>query len=123
METLKEQNELINRLSVNMEAAIQNALECSRVTQNCLQHCLAEGGKHAEKKHVNLMKECAELCQLSASFMIEGSDFAHDLCGVCARVCDACADSCANVDEEDAMMRLCITACRKSAESCRNMEH
>lgn len=123
METFKEQNEFINRLSVNMEDAITNAMECFRITTNCLQHCLTMGEKHAEIKHITLMKECAEICQLAASFMIEKSDFAHDLCGVCARVCDACAVSCNEVDSQDAMMKFCITACRKCAESCRNMEH
>lgn len=123
METLKEQNEFINQLSINMEEAIKNSLECFRVTSNCLQHNLSIGGRHSEKKHISLMKECAELCQLSASFMIESSDFANDICGVCARVCDASADSCADIDSEDAMMRLTITALRKCADSCRNMEH
>ena len=123
METFKEQNNLINHLSVNMEQAIEAALECHRMTLNSLQHCLSLGGKHSDRKHVNLMKECADICQVSASFMIEGSDFAHDICGVCARICDACANHCAVVDDQDAMMKLCITACRKCAESCRNMEH
>lgn len=123
METLKQENEFINRLSINMEEAISNALECFRITNNCLQHCLSIGDKHADIKHIMLMKQCAELCQVSASFMIEKSDFTHDACGLCAKICDACADSCLEVDSQDAMMNLCVSACRKCAESCRNMEH
>lgn len=123
METIKEQNELINRLSVNMEEAISNALECFRLTSNCLQHCLMMGDKHADVKHITLMKQCAELCQLAARFMIEKSDFAHDVCGITAKMCDACADSCLDVDANDAMMNLCVNSCRKCADSCRNMEH
>jgi hypothetical protein len=123
METFKEQNDFINRLSVNMEEAIRNAMECFRITTNCMQHCLSLSEKHAEVKHITLLKECAELCQITASFLIVKSDFAHDVCGVCARVCEACADSCEEIDDRDAMMKLCIHACRDCAESCRNMEH
>lgn len=123
MDSIKEQNEFINRLSVNMEETITHVMECFRITSNCLHHCLTMGEKHADVKHITLMKHCAEICQLSSSFMIEKSDFAHDLCGLCAKICDACADSCQEVDAQDAMMKLCVNACRKCADSCRNMEH
>ncbi len=67
--------------------------------------------------------ECAEICQLVALFMVENSDFAHDICGVCARICDACGDSCYEIDKDDAEMRACMLACKNCADSCRNMEH
>lgn len=123
METLKAQNEEINRLSINMEEAIQHSLECYRVCMSCLQHCLALGGKHSDFRHINLLTECAEICQLASRFMIATSDFAHDICGVCARICDACGDSCHDIDPEDPHMNACMVACRKCADSCRNMEH
>lgn len=123
MESLKEENDFINRLSVNSEEAIERSLDCFRVTTNCLQHCLSRGGEHADQRHISLMKECAEISRLTASFMIEKSDFSHDLCGLCAKICDACADSCEEICPEDVMMNLCANACRRCADSCRNMEH
>jgi hypothetical protein len=122
-DTIKAQNEEINRLSVNMEDAIQNAMECSRIAQSCLQHCLSLGGKHADVEHISVMMECAEITRLSAQFMISTSDFTHDQCGVCARVCDACFESCDSIDPEDPHLNSCMVACRKCADSCRNMEH
>ena len=123
METLKEQNLQINRLSINMEYAIKNALECYRVCSTCLQHCLALGGKHSEHGHITVMIECAQVCQIASSFMIATSDFVHDVAGICARLCDACADSCHDIDPEDPHMVACMVACRQCADSCRNMEH
>lgn len=123
METLKEENEFINRLSFNTEEAIERALDCYRVTTNCLQHCLSLGGRHADLQHITLMKECAEICRMSAEFLIEKSEFAHDLCGLCAKICDTTADHCQDIAPNDVMMNLCVTACRNCAESCRNMEH
>ncbi|MBA2404621.1 MAG: four-helix bundle copper-binding protein [Bdellovibrionales bacterium] len=123
MESLKVQNDQINRLSKNMEEAIQNALECGRVATFCLQHCLSMGGKHGEQRHITLLKECSDITKIAISFMIENSDFSHDICGICARICDACADSCHDLDPHDSVMEDCIIACRKCADSCRNMEH
>lgn len=123
MESIKKQNELINRFSKNMEEAIANSLECFRVTTLCLEHCLLLGGKYAEPDHIMLLKECAEICQVSTSFMVENSDFTHDVCGICARICDLCGDSCYDLAEHDPIITACMSACKNCAESCRNMEH
>lgn len=123
METIKQQNEQLNRLSVNAEEAIRNALECYRVCSTCLQHCLALGGKHSEHSHVMLLIECADVCRVTSSFMISTSSFVHDMSGICARLCDACSDSCHDIDPEDPHLNACMVACRRCADSCRNMEH
>jgi hypothetical protein len=120
---IKARNEEINRLSVHMEDAIRNAMQCSRIAQSCLQHCLSLGGKYADMDHISAMMECAEITRLSAQFMISTLDFTHDLSGVCARVCDACLESCQNIDPEDPHMNATMVACRKCADSCRNLEH
>ncbi len=121
--SIKSKNEEINRRSVNMEEAIQSALDCYRVVQSCLQHCLALGGKYAQVEHVSLMMECAEITRLAAQFMIATSDFTHDLCGVCARVCEACFESCHDIDPDDPQLNTCMVACRKCADYCRSIEH
>ena len=123
METFKKENEQINRLSINMEEAIQNSLECFRATTYGMEHCLSLGEKYSDQKHITLLKECAEICQITASFMIESSDFAHDVCGICARLCDLCGDSCYDLDPQDPILRACMDACKNCADSCRNMEH
>lgn len=123
METFKEQNEQINRLSINMEEAIRNCLECFRVTTSCLQYCLDRGDRYSDQRNITLLKECADICEIAASFMVESSDFSHDVCGICARICDLCGDSCYDLDSHDPIMKACMTACKNCADSCRNMEH
>jgi hypothetical protein len=122
MDTFKEENERIN-LSVNMQECVDKLLECYKACSMCLQHCLAQGGKHVAHEHISLLLECSDICRTSAAFLMSESNFAHELCGICARVCDACADSCHFVDQMDLDMQSCVEACRNSAESCRNMEH
>lgn len=82
-------------------------------------HCLTMGGEHSEVTHIQLLKDCAELCKLSESFMLRGSDFAEELCKLCADICEQCADNCEKVGPEDAQMGECAQLCRKCAESCR----
>ena len=51
-----------------------------------INHCLDTGGKHVEPAHLRLMLDCAEICQTSANFRLNGSDLHHLTCGVCAEV-------------------------------------
>lgn len=94
---------------------------CNRCAQMCLQtamnHCLETGGRHVEPEHFRLMMSCAEICQLSANFMLMNSRFHTRTCGVCAEVCEACAMDCDSIGD----MEECASICHKCAESCRQM--
>jgi hypothetical protein len=94
---------------------------CNRCAQTCLQtamnQCLEMGGRHVEPEHFRLMINCAEICQLSANFMLSSSPFHTRTCEVCAEVCEACAKDCASIGDMDE----CVSICRKCAESCKQM--
>lgn len=107
----------------NMEQCIRDCLACYQECMSCIPHCLSLGGKHVEEKHITLMMECAQMCNVSATLMQLKSGFSYELCQLCARVCDACADSCSSIDPNDSMMQKCAETCRKCADSCRSMAH
>ena len=102
----------------NLHACID---ACSHCHETCLHmamnHCLDTGGKNVEAGHFRLMINCAEICQTTSNFMLSGSAFYQNLCGICADICDACAKSC----EQVGGMEDCVKACRACAESCRKM--
>ena len=107
----------------NMEQCIADCFASFSATTKCLSHCLEKGGKHAEKAHVQLMMECAEMCKMSMGLMLSNSQFAFEHCQLCAKVCDQCADSCAALEHGSTVMADCVKACKKCAESCRSMAH
>jgi hypothetical protein len=94
---------------------------CNRCAQTCLQtamnHCLETGGRHVEPEHFRLMMNCAEICQLSANFMLSSSRFHNLTCEVCAEICEACAMDCDSIGD----MEECASICHKCAESCKQM--
>lgn len=107
----------------SMEQCIRDCLACYEECMSCIPHCLTQGGNHADPKHIKLMMDCAEACEMSARMMLRKSDFHFEHCAFCAKICDACADSCEAVDPNDSMMQKCAELCRKCAESCRSMAH
>ena len=92
--------------------------ECHRVCLHMvMHHCLESGGAHVAPPHVRLMLNCAEICQTAAYFLLSGSELHHLTCGVCAEVCEKCADDCERLDG----MEQCVAVCRRCATSCRAM--
>src|SRR5258708_35232366 len=104
----------------SMRACIQNCTNCHAICVEMVTHCLEMGGKHADAAHIRLLLDCAEICQTSANFMLRGSDLHGHTCGVCAEVCDRCAQACPQFGD-DTYMQTCAAACRTCAESCRQM--
>lgn len=96
---------------------------CSKCYQICLHtamtHCLVTGGKHVEPEHFRLMVNCAQICKTSIDLQLTESAFCGNYHELCAEVCDACADSCAALND----MTVCEKACRDCAVSCRSMNH
>lgn len=105
-------------MDTSMRDAIKACLDChSMCLRMAMTFCLERGGRHAEKQHLRLMLNCAELCQTSANFMLSGSPLHGRVCAVCAEACEACARSCEQVGN----MRECAEECQRCAKSCRSM--
>ena len=105
----------------NIEDCIENCVACHRVCLETIQYCLRMGGKHAEEKHIRLLTDCAQICQISADFMIRGSELHHETCAACAEVCGRCADDCAALGADDEQMQECAERCVRCEESCAEM--
>jgi hypothetical protein len=121
METTTERSS--GKRESNMDQCIDDCLACFQECMSCIPHCLSQGGKHVEPSHIKLMMACAEMCNVSAKLMQLQSEFAFEHCQLCAKICDACADSCSKIDPDDSMMQRCAEMCRQCADSCRKMAH
>ena len=118
----------LSQVRKEMQQCIQNCFNCHSICLNTINYCLQKGGMHTEPAHIRLMLDCAEICQISANFMLRNSDFHIRTCGICAEVCDRCARDCDRVASpqenrmgNDAQMKACADMCRRCADSCRQM--
>jgi hypothetical protein len=107
-------------LSAPMLECIENCEDCHNICLETLQHCLQEGGEHADQSHIRLLMDCAQICTTSADFMLRSSPLHGRTCGVCAQVCEQCAESCAKFTG-DQIMQECADTCQSCSDSCRKM--
>ena len=108
------------QLDEKMQACIKDCLACATVCEQTITHCLRKGGKHAAPDHIQLLTDCAAMCQTSAMMMARNSSFHARHCALCADVCKACEESCEQFGA-DAQMKACADACRTCHEACREM--
>lgn len=96
---------------------VQDANHCASICLATAQHCLQQGGNHADPKHINMLTDCAQICQTLAHFASRDSTHTGSVAKVCADICQACAKNCDSF-KDDAQMQQCATACRTCAETC-----
>ncbi|CAL1239474.1 four-helix bundle copper-binding protein [Candidatus Methylocalor cossyra] len=110
----------VSTANEQLQACIQECVDCHRACLETAAYCLEQGGRHAEPDHLRLLFDCAEICQTSANFMLRRSDLYPLICEVCAEICAECADGC-DAFEGDARLERCAEACRACAERCQIM--
>jgi hypothetical protein len=103
-----------------MQECIEDCLNCHAVCTMTLQYCLLEGGEHADANLIGALLDCAEMCQVSANFMLRGSPYHALTCSACADLCRACEEICRSI-EGDEQLEHCASVCAECAESCERM--
>ena len=103
-----------------MQECIEECLNCHAVCTMTAQHCLVTGGEHADVNVVGVLLDCAELCQVSANFMLRGSPFHAVTCAACAELCRACDEVCRSL-ADDEQLEHCASVCAACGDSCEIM--
>ncbi|HKR06979.1 MAG TPA: four-helix bundle copper-binding protein [Bacteroidia bacterium] len=95
---------------------IRQLNDCANECNHCFNACLQEDDVKMMARCIELDRDCADICQLTASMLARNSEHAHHLLKECADICEACAEECAKHKNEHC--KSCAEACRKCAEAC-----
>lgn len=106
-------------LSNNNQKCIDECNRCAQACYECFAACLNEPDIQARKNCLAILVECANMCQMSAAHMSMGGQFAKEHCGVCALICEKCAEECSMF--KDAHCTECTQICLDCAAECKKM--
>ncbi|MEC4723162.1 four-helix bundle copper-binding protein [Noviherbaspirillum sp. CPCC 100848] len=101
------------------QSCIDACYACAAACDHCAAACLQEQDVKMMARCIALDMDCAEICRMAAAYMARGSELASALCRVCADVCEACGDECAQ--HQMGHCQECAQACRRCADECRRM--
>lgn len=102
-----------------MQACIDVCNGCMQACEECLSLCLQEADVKARVHCINMLRDCADICAMAAQYMSRGSHHAKQLCSLCATICEACANDCAQFKDQHCLK--CADACKICATECRKM--
>jgi hypothetical protein len=111
----------MTQASKDMMACIDECQRCHATCLSTARHCLELGGAHAESTHITMLIDCADICRVSADFMLRLSSHHRVTCRACAEVCRACAEDCERLADGDQTMLRCVEECRSCQSSCEAM--
>ncbi len=92
------------------------AVECA----HCESTCLNEENIKNLARCIKLTHDCAAMCLFALEAMSSASEFAKQICSLCADMCNTCALECEKQTTMEDCLR-CAEACRKCAVECHNM--
>lgn len=90
---------------------------CAAACNECFISSLTGSLDKSLVRSIQLSRDCADLCQLVASFVARGSEHVQYLLRECAELCRVCADEV--TQHPQSHCRLCTDACRQAEDACR----
>lgn len=96
---------------------IELCQKCHNVCVEVLSYSLQRGDDRLQETTLRLLRDCAEICQTNANFLLRSSEFHAQTSSVCAEICGKCATAFAEFTD-DSRLKGCADICRKCAESC-----
>ncbi len=103
-----------------MQSCIEACNACAIACDHCAASCLQEKDVKMMSRCIALDIDCAEICRLASGYMSRGSEFAQQVCAMCAEVCEMCGEECGRHEHME-HCKACAEACRRCAEECRKM--
>lgn len=98
---------------------VENCYICALTCDYCAMSFLKEQPLEMMRECIRLAMQAAILWRITAKLMTQESEFAGDICSLCARACLKCSDECVRHKHE--FCSECAQACQQCAEECRKI--
>jgi len=105
--------------STKFENGITACLDCMQSCERCTAACLSEENVTHMRDCIRLNLLCADICLLSARYMSRQSGFEAEVCDLCKRICEACAEECDKHEMDHC--KQCARTCQACAQVCSEM--
>lgn len=102
-----------------VQSCIDACLRSQRESIMTLTYLRDMGGAHIDPIRIRSLLDCADVCQVAATFMMRGSHRHVEMCAVAARICRDCADACDGTNDQH--LRKLVEACRTCEAVCREL--
>lgn len=100
-------------------ANITNTVQdCEVMCEHMITHLLMHSPDlHLRHRQLQLLRDCADICTLTAKYLARHSPYSKPIAGLCASICEACGNECARFSDKES--QKCAHICLHCAMECR----
>ncbi len=99
------------------EALVKTIQNCEATCEHMTAHLKKLRDFGMRTKQATLLRDCADICGLTANFIARGSMYAKNTAALCACICEICGQECARFPDQ--MSQNCAQVCLHCARECR----
>lgn len=92
--------------------------DCEAVCENTITMVLGRPDVQSRTMQIQLLRDCADICTLTAKYIARCSMFAGNAAVLCAEICEVCGKHC--LMHPDAESQYCGRVCLHCANECRS---
>ncbi|GEM_PF-579273 len=96
---------------------LRTVQECEAVCENTFTAVLGRQDGYSRATQLQLLRDCADICTLTAKYIARCSTFARRLAALCAQVCEICGNHCLRMPDRES--QFCGRVCLNCARECR----
>lgn len=99
------------------EHLIETIQSCEAICEHMTTHLKHRHDVHARLVQLQLLRDCADICGLTAKFIARNSVFAKCIANICAYICEMCGRECLRFPDVES--QNCARICLHCAQQCR----
>ncbi|GAA0440300.1 MAG: four-helix bundle copper-binding protein [Bacillota bacterium] len=97
---------------------IKTIQHCEAVCESTIYTILQMDSSSHRNEQLRLLRDCADICTLTAKSIARNSYFAKSIASLCAQICEVCGNHC--LQHPDQQSQYCGKTCLHCAQECRN---
>lgn len=102
---------------MSQHRALETVQHCEAICEFTEYSILQMDSSSHRKEQLRLLRDCADICMLTAKYMARCSVFAKSLASLCAHICEVCGNHC--LHHPDEVSQRCGQMCLHCAQECR----
>lgn len=97
---------------------LKTVTECFAECEGMITMCLGMADVQARTKQIQLLRDCASICETTACFLARNSMFVKMCAHLCAYICEVCGHEC--MKHADTESQRCGQICLHCAQECKS---
>lgn len=99
-------------------SVLHTVQHCAAICDHMITHLTHHEDINCRRQQLEFLRDCADICHVTASFVARNSQFAKMLAHLCARICEVCGNECSKF--ADRHSQHCAQVCLQCAQECRS---